>query len=89
MARSALFEKANIFKDFILYGIKRESNRNDPMYLISKLVLNRPRLRRRRGSAPVIISDNELIKYVEKIYLISEIINLGGAKPRRLILYRY
>ena len=37
-----LFKKANIFKDFIdsLYEIKKSSKKNDPMYLISKLLMN-------------------------------------------------
>src|SRR5258705_8649857 len=82
-----LFEKANIFKDYIdiLYEIKENSNRNDPMYLISKLLLNSLYGRQSRGmdyrfDEHVIISEDELIKYVEKDYLINEVINLDNDK---------
>src|SRR5882762_1506344 len=80
-----LFEKANIFKIYIdiLYEIKENSNRNDPMYLISKLLLNS--LYGKFGmdyrfDEHVIISEDELIKLVEKDYLISEVINLDNNK---------
>src|SRR5882762_5803605 len=80
-----LFEKANIFSEYIdiLYEIKENSNRNDPMYLISKLLLNS--LYEKFGmdyrfDEYVIISDNELIKYVERDYLISEVISLDNNK---------
>jgi len=40
--RGYLFESANIFKEYIdvLYEIKQSKSKDDPMYLISKLLLN-------------------------------------------------
>jgi len=40
--RGYLFDKANIFSEYIdvLYDIKQSHSKEDPMYLISKLLLN-------------------------------------------------
>jgi len=40
--RGYLFQKSHIFRDYIdaLYQIKQSHSKNEPMYLISKLLLN-------------------------------------------------
>lgn len=64
-----IFERKNIFKDYVdyLYKIKSDSNKNSPMYIIAKLLLNG--LYGRFGMSPemskhLIINSNELDKYI-------------------------
>jgi hypothetical protein len=80
-----LFQKDIIFSEYIdtLYEIKQSKSKDDPMYLISKLLLNS--LYGKFGmdyqfNEHLIISDNKLINLMERNYLISDIINLDNDK---------
>lgn len=79
-----LFDKANIFNDYItnLYEIKKASNKDDPMYLISKLLMNS--LYDRFGMEPVletsmIINNNEIEDLIDD-YTITDITKLSDNK---------
>jgi len=83
--RGYLFQKSHIFRDYIdaLYQIKQSHSKNEPMYLISKLLLNS--LYGKFGmdyrfDEHIIISEDELINMIENDYLISEMINLDNNK---------
>jgi len=82
--RGYLFEKEYIFTDYIndLYEIKKAHNKNDPMYLISKLLMNS--LYGRFGmdyrmSEHLIIDNNQLYNIIDK-YSINEVIELNNDK---------
>lgn len=82
--RGYTFDKANIFNEYIsdLYEIKKASNKEDPMYLISKLFINS--LYGRFGMNEIlninnIINDEELYNYIDK-YTINNIISLDNNK---------
>lgn len=82
--RGYTFERKNIFKDYIsdLYEIKKASNKDEPMYLISKLLMNS--LYGRFGMNEIlfiheIIDDNKLNNFIDK-YSINEIIPLNNNK---------
>jgi hypothetical protein len=82
--RGYTFDKTNIFKEYIndLYEIKKSSNKDDPMYLISKLLMNS--LYGRFGMNEIlfinnIIDDNDLYNYIDK-YTINNIIPLDNNK---------
>jgi hypothetical protein len=79
-----LFDKANIFNDYIttLYEIKKASHKDDPMYLISKLLMNS--LYGRFGMEPVIessliINDDEIDNYIDE-HTITDITKLDNNK---------
>jgi DNA polymerase type B, organellar and viral len=79
-----LFEQANIFSEYIedLYEIKKYHNKDEPMYLISKLLMNS--LYGRFGMDYMlythnIIEDNELYNLIDN-YSINEIIPLDDNK---------
>ena len=79
-----LFEQANIFSEYIedLYEIKKSHNKDEPMYLISKLLMNS--LYGRFGMDYMlythnIIEDNELYNLIDN-YSINEIIPLDDNK---------
>jgi len=83
--RGYLFDKEKIFTKYIdsLYQIKQSHSKDEPMYLISKLLLNS--LYGKFGmdyrfDEHLIISDNEINNLVEKNYLISELITLDNDK---------
>jgi len=82
--RGYLFDKANIFNLYVddLYQIKQNHNKNHPMYLISKLLLNS--LYGRFGMNykfydHSIINNNELYDFIDN-YSINEIIELDNNK---------
>jgi hypothetical protein len=82
--RGYTFDKANIFKEYIndLYEIKKASNKDEPMYLISKLLMNS--LYGRFGmnellNNNIIIDDNDIYNYIDK-YTINNIISLDNNK---------
>jgi len=86
VSRGYLFEKANIFKDYItdLYEIKKSHDKNDPMYLISKLLMNS--LYGRFGlsnelSNHLIVTESELDQIIaNKNINIKEVIDLENGK---------
>lgn len=82
--RGYTFERGNIFKDYIndLDKIKKASNKDDPMYLISKLLINS--LYGRFGMNEIlfiheIIDESKLNNYNEK-YSINNVIPLDNNK---------
>jgi DNA polymerase type B, organellar and viral len=82
--RGYTFERGNIFENYIndLYKIKKASNKDDQMYLISKLLMNS--LYGRFGMNEIlfiheIINENDLNYYIDK-YSINEIIHLNNNK---------
>jgi len=82
--RGYTFERKNIFKEYVsdLYKIKESHSKNDPMYLISKLLMNS--LYGRFGMNEIffiheIIDDIKLNHYIDK-YSINEIIPLNNNK---------
>ncbi|KAH7916880.1 hypothetical protein BV22DRAFT_1027292, partial [Leucogyrophana mollusca] len=82
--RGYTFDKANIFSEYIddLYLIKKSHTKDDPMYLISKLLMNS--LYGRFGMNyifynHIIIEDNELYDFVDN-YSINEVIPLDDNK---------
>lgn len=82
--RGYLFQRANIFKDYIndLYKIKKTLNKDDPMYLISKLLMNS--LYGRFGMSDempnhIIIANNEINNFINNLdnkIIIQEVIDL-------------
>jgi hypothetical protein len=78
------FEKANIFQNYVfdIYAIKKAHSPSDPMYLISKLLLNS--LYGRFGMAPIlnkheVIDSNELDKYITNPKInIADVIDLNN-----------
>jgi hypothetical protein len=82
--RGYTFERKNIFKEYItdLYKIKKASNKDDPMYLISKLLMNS--LYGRFGMNEILINHkiiNEIkLNYYIDNFSISEIIPLKNNK---------
>jgi hypothetical protein len=82
--RGYLFEKDFIFTDYIndLYEIKKANNKNDAMYLISKLLMNS--LYGRFGmdyrmDEHIIIDNDQLYNIIDN-YSINEIIDLNNNK---------
>lgn len=82
--RGYLFDKANIFKEYVdfLYNLKSNSISNSPDYIISKLLLNS--LYGRFGMNPqvenhVIIDSNKTIKIIDK-YQVTNIIKFNNGK---------
>lgn len=82
--RGYLFNKANIFNNYIttLYEIKKASHKDDPMYLISKLLMNS--LYGRFGMEPIIetsliINDDEVESLIDD-NTITDIIKLNDNK---------
>lgn len=66
-----LFERKNIFDKFVstFYSIKKNSDKKDPMYMISKLILNS--LYGKFGMSPyknkhVILDKNEIYSFIDK-----------------------
>src|SRR5882757_4256512 len=83
--RGYLFQKTNIFKEYIdnLYQIKQSHNKDEPMYLISKLLLNS--LYGKFGmdyrfDEHSIINDTQISKMLSEGYLINEVIHLDDNK---------
>jgi hypothetical protein len=82
--RGYTFERKNIFKSYIadLYKIKKASNKNEPMYLISKLLMNS--LYGRFGMNQFLINhsiiDEIKLNYYIDNFSISEIIPLKNNK---------
>jgi hypothetical protein len=82
--KGSLFDQANIFEEYVtnLYEIKQSHSKDDPMYLISKLLLNS--LYGRFYMSDIlfyhnIIDNNELYDYIEN-YSINEIIPLDTSE---------
>ena len=91
--RGYLFNRKNIFKDYIndLYKIKESLNKNDPMYLISKLLMNS--LYGRFGmsnemSKHIIIPNNNINNFIniQNRIIIQEVIDLNNGKSLLTIL---
>jgi hypothetical protein len=79
-----LFDKEFIFKDYVidLYEIKKNHTKDQPMYLVSKLLMNS--LYGRFGMDNkfydnIIIEDNQLYEFIEK-YSINDILQLDNNK---------
>jgi hypothetical protein len=79
-----MFDKANIFQKYVndIYAIKKAHSPSDPMYLISKLLLNS--LYGRFGMAPIlnkheVIKSNELDKFFSNVEInIVDVIDLNN-----------
>ena len=89
--RGYLFDKEYIFTEYIndLYKIKKAHNKDNPMYLISKLLMNSLYGRFRmdyRFYDHAIIDNNELFDLIDN-YSISEVLDLNNNKS--LISYLY
>src|SRR5580692_1934198 len=91
--RGYLFDRKNIFKDYIndLYRIKESLNKNDPMYLISKLLMNS--LYGRFGmsnemSKHIIIPNSNINNFINihNRIIIQEVIDLNNGKSLLTIL---
>ena len=68
-----LFERQNIFKNYIndLYKIKESLNKDDPMYLISKLLMNSLYGRfgmKNEMNNHIIIPNKDLTEIIEKLH---------------------
>jgi hypothetical protein len=82
--RGYLFEKGNIFKDYVdyLYELKKNSEKGSPDYIISKLLLNS--LYGRLGMSPItenhiITTSGKAIDFYTKFY-ITNVIALNNGK---------
>jgi hypothetical protein len=91
-----LFERQNIFRNYIndLYKIKESLNKNEPMYLISKLLMNS--LYGRFGmnnemSNHLIINNNDLTNIINKLYVRDskiDILDLNNGKTLLTVLFK-
>jgi hypothetical protein len=85
------FQRANLFEEFIdsLYHIKQNTDKSDPMYLISKLLMNS--LYGRFGmdvnlSVNIILKNNEIKNFVNNNIIVEDIIDLKNGKS--LLVYK-
>jgi hypothetical protein len=85
------FGKAKLFKKFIdsLYHIKQNSSKYDPLYLISKLLMNS--LYGRFGmdvnlSNNIILSNSEIKNFIDDYTIVEDIIDLKNGKS--LVVYK-
>ena len=91
-----LFQRSNIFKEYItdLYKIKQSLNKDEPMYLVSKLLMNS--LYGRFGmsnemSNHVIINNNELTETIEQISTQNgkiDILDLNNGKTLLTVFFK-
>jgi hypothetical protein len=87
--RGYLFDRKNIFKDYIndLYKIKQNHKKDDPMYLVSKLLMNslygRFGMSNNMANYEIILNSN-LSSFIDNINqnksIIKEIIDLNNGK---------